>query len=113
MTDYAPLYILVAWALLCGCACPTARPTQGLLNSCALCALADCIEIQTRKPISWEERLRVWAETTRSAKGTTMTEAWSAAVHAGWCTSTRGMKTLLRLTFRIYSDGRADFSGRW
>lgn len=76
------LFMLLLFA---GCAVdPNARPTQGLNNSCALYALADCIEIQTRRPISRDERLRVWAETRHSVRGTTLQDAFAAAVQFGW-----------------------------
>lgn len=85
MSDYAPLYILVVWAILCGCVTdPNARPTQGLNNSCALYALADAIEIQTRRPIPREERLRVWRTTRQTVHGTTLQEALAAAIKARW-----------------------------
>ena len=71
--------------LLAGCASPNARPTQGVLPSCALYAIADAAEIQYGKPISSEERLRVWRGIGHLGMvGLTLDQAFSAAERAGW-----------------------------
>jgi len=72
--------------IIFGCATETndVRPTQGLLNSCVLYALADAIEIQTGRSISRDERLKAWNKTKHSDRGTTIYEAFSAAIKFGW-----------------------------
>jgi len=76
-----PILLLV----LTGCASPNARPTQGVLPSCALYALADAAEVQYGKPISAEERLRVWRQLSgKQRNGLTLEQAFEAAEKAGW-----------------------------
>ena len=89
--------------LLTGCASPNARPTQGVLPSCALYAIADAAEIQYGKPISSEERLRVWRGIGHlGLVGLTLDQAFAAAERAGWVP---GDSYLRILTIDAISDG--------
>ena len=89
--------------LLTGCASPNARPTQGVLPSCALYAIADAAEIQYGKPISSEERLRVWRQLSgKQRNGLTLDQAFAAAERAGWVP---GDSYLRILTIDAISDG--------
>jgi len=89
--------------LLAGCASPNARPTQGVLPSCALSTLADCAEVQFGKPISREERLRVWRGMGHlGLVGLTLDQAFAAAERAGWVP---GDSYLRILTIDAISDG--------
>jgi len=79
------LLLPILLLLLAGCASPNARPTQGVLPSCALYAIADAAEIQYGKPISSEERLRVWRQLSgKQRNGLTLEQAFEAAEKAGW-----------------------------
>jgi predicted double-glycine peptidase len=61
----------------------TARPTQGLNQSCTLYALADYAELCGHAPITREERLRVWRGVA-SERGLSLIDAWEHATRAGW-----------------------------
>ena len=88
--------------LLTGCA-TDARPTQGVLPSCALYTLADCAEVQFGKPIPAEERLRVWRGIGHLGMvGLTLDQAFAAAERAGWVP---GDSYLRILTIDAISDG--------
>lgn len=80
MMKLTAISFLLLW--LTGCA-TSGRVTQGLNNSCGLYALADAIEIQLHKPISQEERLRVW-RTMRDPDHARIDDCFSAAQVAGW-----------------------------
>ena len=97
------IHLLPILLLLAGCASPNARPTQGVLPSCALYALADAAEVQYGKPISAEERLRVWRQLSgKQRNGLTLEQAFEAAEKAGWVP---GDSYLRILTLDSISDG--------
>ena len=78
-------YLLFFLVFLIGCTTNiNRRPTQGLLNSCSLYALANAIEIQKKKSINREERLRVWRLTNKTIGGATLDDAFKAAREAKW-----------------------------
>ena len=98
MTHLLPILLL----LLTGCA-TDARPTQGILPSCALYCMADCAEVQFGKPIPAEERLRVWRQLSgKQRNGLTLDQAFAAAERAGWVP---GDSYLRILTLDSISDG--------
>ena len=81
MIHLLPILLL----LLTGCASPAARPTQGVLPSCALYTIADAAEIQYGKLIPAEERLRVWRGIGHlGMAGLTLDQAFAVAERAGW-----------------------------